>query len=644
MKLSFGIVFLVLVAKASIWAQFSDEYNLYKRLYPDDDKVRLKTHTDINIQVVNNEIDILLKYYEEDLYLNSSAHYYSEKSVDYSTFYELKDIEASTLIFDKSKYREQPIKTFTHKDDLSGYAFYDDSKTVNFIFPNLSEGAKSILRYEEKIMNPRFLSSYFIGSFFPVINSRLTITADKNISLVFKNFNTDSLDLGFSQTEKNGKIIYEWNANNIEEYETESNSVGIRNNLPHIVPIITSYQLKDKKIELLNEVSNLYQWYYQLTKDINKEEPNEEMVNVVNTLIQDKSSEMEKVKAIYYWVQQNIKYVAFEYALGGFIPRDANDIFNKKYGDCKDNSSILKMMLEIAGIKGHLTWVGTRDLPYTYAELPAPGVDNHMILTYFNDTALYFLDATGRFQNFNLPTAFIQGKEALISIDSSKYVIKKVPVIDAEKSYYYDSLELNINNVTLTGKGRVKIDGYTKISYYNALERIKSQIERKDFYNRNFMKGSNKFLINEFTELSKYDYDNEFMVDYSFNIDNYIHNTENEIYVNLNLEKSMIKSKIKKEDKLDKEFNFKNYTKYNFELIIPEGYTVEYIPEDASIEYDKFSSHIKYTRNENSIIYEHDIKLDYLILKKEEHKDFNEFINRLDKAYKESVVLKKEKL
>ena len=72
-------------------------------------------------------------------------------------------------------------------------------------------------------------------------------------------------------------------------------------------------------------------------------------------MIDDKETELEKVKAIYYWAQKNVKYVAFEYALGGFVPRDANDIYSKKYGDCKDNSSIMNtswMKIRLVGLVG----------------------------------------------------------------------------------------------------------------------------------------------------------------------------------------------------------------------------------------------------------------------------------------------------
>ena len=73
------------------------------------------------------------------------------------------------------------------------------------------------------------------------------------------------------------------------------------------------------------------------------------------------------------------------------LSQEANDVF-KKYGDCKDNSSILSEMLSIAGLRA-ASW-RDRSIPYTYEEVPTPA-DNHMILSYENKGKTYYLDATG---------------------------------------------------------------------------------------------------------------------------------------------------------------------------------------------------------------------------------------------------------
>jgi hypothetical protein len=491
------------------------------------------------------------------------------------------------------------------------------------------------------VKNPRFLSPFYLGDLYPIVNNKVTIITDKNIDIIFKEFNTENLDISFKKEEKKNIIIYSWEVKNIDKYKYEENAPTFKKVLPHIVPIITSYKSNNISTNLANKVSDLYQWYYSLVKDINKEPADENLVKLVKELTADKPTELEKVKSIYYWTQQNIKYIAFEYALGGFIPREANDVFQKKYGDCKDNSSILYKMLDIAGIKGDLTWIGTRSIPYNYSEVPTPIVDNHMILSYTDNEDTYFLDATGRYISIDYPTSFIQGKEALISKDGSNYIIKKVPIVPAIKNAVIDTTNVSLMDENLVGKSKVEISGYNKVTCFNYLENENTTDKIKAFYNARLQKGNNKFLIDSFTETNKFNYEKNLIVDYNFNISNYAKKLGDEIYINLNLVKDLSTYKTKEDRKNEVEFEYTGYFNYTTILTIPTGYIIEYLPENITLSNDYLSSNITYQIKENTLIYNHVYSLNTLSLNLSQQAEVNSLIKNIEKAFKEVVILKK---
>lgn len=637
-RLQFILIFFLSIGTIS--AQYSEEFNTYSKLYPENARVRLLHETLITITLVDGEIVILEKNKEEDLYLNETATYNSKNSVNSSFFFELKEISASSYVFENGKYVESKVDKFTEKDELND-SFYDDSKTLSFIYPNLKKGSKSVLEYSQNIKNPRFLSPFFFGDYFPIIKNKVTIIADKGIELTFKEFNTTNVNIKFSKEEKRKKTIYTWELENQNEFEYEPSTPSYTSILPHIVPIITSYKVKKETKKLLGQVSDLYNWYYSLVENVNKEVPDPELVNIVNTITKDKKTDLEKVKAIYYWAQKNIKYIAFEYALGGFIPRESNEVFRKKYGDCKDNSSILFKMLEIAGVKGNLTWIGTRSIPYTYQEVPTPIVDNHMILSYEENGKTYYLDATGRYIKFGLPTSFIQGKEALVSYGKT-FKVKKVPVVDAKENAIIDSTTLTLKDNVLTGNSITHITGYPKINYFNSLENINSESKLKTFYNARFIKGNNKFLIKKIKEINKYDYDEDFIINYDFEIKNYFKKLGDEIYINLNLNKDISDLKADKKREYAIEYDFKRYQSYVTKLNIPEGYKVDYLPENVSFSNDLITCSISYELKENVVLYHQNIILNFLILTKEQQLELNKLIKKIEKQYKEIIVLKKQ--
>ncbi len=620
-------------------SQNSPDFERYKAKYPNAHAVRLLEEKKIDISFKNNEIQITQEVFEEDLYLDAAATYGSKRALNFSSFYDIESVEASSFIYENGKYNELRVEDFVEKDEMN-QSFYDDTKSINFIYPSLQAGAKSKLKYKEKIKNPRFLNSLYFADNRPLIRSKVVISVDKNISLKFKKFNTDAVQINFSEKEKRGKKIYTWEANDVEEYKLDSGAPNFRNSFPHIIPIITQYEADGKKVQLSESVDDLYRWYYSLVKDINTNEPDQELKKIVNILTKNKKTDFEKVKAIYYWVQENIKYIAFEYALGGFIPREANDVFTKKYGDCKDNSSILYEMLEIANLKGSLTWIGTRSIPYKYNEVPTPVVDNHMILAYIERDHVYFLDATGRYIPIDMPTSFIQGKEALISINEDEFLIKKVPIISAERNMISDSTMVKIVDKTLVGTGNFRTSGYPKIDLFNALEGYKNDKELKEAYTYKLRKGSNKFLIDEFEEVNKFEYDKDFAVTYKFNVKDYINSLDEEIYVNLNFDRGLSNFKSKKDRKDDREYRYKSSERHVNVLEIPEGMKASYIPEDFRVSNDFFMCSISYAQMDNKIIYELKVDLDFILLTLDQQMELNKLIKKAEKNFKEVIILK----
>lgn len=632
---------LLILIPLSIEAQLSAEVELNKKKYPESHIVRLLDEVIISVSLKDNEIAIEQSFTEEDLYLDKAATYSSKRALNFSSFYELNSVEATSYEFDNGKYKAYKVEDFIEKDELDN-SFHDDTKSLNFIFPKLSVGGKTKLKYSENVKNPRFLSPIYFGDFFPIQKKKVTLIADKNIEFRFQEFNTEAFDIVFSKTEKRGNYIYTWELSDVDRFKRESNVPSYKRVLPHIVPIITTYKVDGKSIGVLNDVSDLYSWYYSLVKDINTSAPDTNLVALVNDLIKDKTSDLEKVRAIYYWTQKNIKYIDFEYALGGFIPREANDVFNKKYGDCKDNSSILYAMLKIAGLQGNLTWIGTRTIPYSYSEVPTPLVDNHMILSIDIDGQTYFLDATGRYLPLEMPSSFIQGKEALISMSETEFEIKKVPIMTPESNVYKEHTALRIDNDQLLGKSTTELAGYFKRDYFVQLEDEDTDLKLKEYYNIKLRKGNNKFLVDSITETNKYDYDKNFIMDYTFKISDYIKNLGDEIYINLNLNQDLAFYKTEDDRENDTEINYKCLYDYKTTLKIPEGYIIDYLPENYSLQNDYFDFDISYAQVGDSISYTHQLKMKFLTLNQEQQKEVNAAIKKSEKNFKEVVVLKKK--
>ena len=633
-------IWLICFSFSNSYSQISAEYKKYTEEHPNSRAVRLKQETNVTIKLDKGKFDIVQEVFEEDLFLDKSAFNNSKASLYVSEFFELKEIEASSYVPENGDYRKIKVEEFKIKDELNE-SFHDGLKSVNFIYPNLTSGAKTSLKYVKAVKNPRLLRSFYFGDNFPIEQCKFTIKADKDVQLEFEEVNTENYSIQFTKTEGKKYNTYSWELNGIDEFEFEGSTPNFRYFVPHIIPRIKSYSNNGEEIILLSDVSDLYGWYYSLVKDLNTEETDKDLVETVEILTADAESDLDKVRAIYYWAQENIKYIAFEYALDGYIPRQANDVFKKKYGDCKDNSSILTEMLKIAGIEGYLTWIGTRDIPYTYSQVPTPMVDNHMIISYQENGKNYFLDATGRYMKLELPASFIQGKEAMVSVDKDSFSIKTIPIIPPTTNALVDKTTLQISDGKLQGKAVTEISGYKKIDYFYDLEEQSNFSELKEYYNAKFRKGNNSFLIDGFEEINKYDYDKDFQVAYNFSIDNHVQDLNGETYVNLNLNKNILGYRNRDDRKTTREYDYQQMYDYEIVFEIPEGYSVDYIPENLSVTDDLLDFSISYEQAEGTLIYRHSFKSHFLTLSLEEQEHVNTLLDKAVKSFKEVIVLNK---
>ena len=88
------------------------------------------------------------------------------------------------------------------------------------------------------------------------------------------------------------------------------------------------------------------------------------MKKIVVELTADARTDMDKIKAMFYYVSKKVRYMGItpEKDRPGFEPHDVNLTFEKKYGVCRDKAALLVSLLRAAGLKAYpvLINVGTK--------------------------------------------------------------------------------------------------------------------------------------------------------------------------------------------------------------------------------------------------------------------------------------------
>ena len=643
-KINF-VVFAVLLCNTAALTQREINVEEYQEKYEREQIAVLNLEETLKISIKDGELDIVKNNVEEIIYLTDKASRFNRESISYGFFSEVEEIEAKSYeLTEKGKYKAHKVKTFTRKDEWTPGIFHDDSKSLNFYYPRLREGGQTYLNYDRKITQPRYSDVIYFASPVPTEIQTYRIEFPKNVEILWKEFNMSGIDFEFKKEENGDLMTYTWSAKNLKNFKMEEGSPAFSAFAPHIVLYIGSYKVGEETIGLQRNSADLFSWYDELIQKHleSNGEISEELKSTVDSLVSGDISELEKVKNIFYWTQDNIKYVAFEEGMGGFIPRPANEICKKRFGDCKDMSAIINAMATYAGITTNFVWIGSRDIPYTYTEVPTLMVDNHMIAAYFDERGkVYFLDATGSQESFGQPTSFIQGKEALIKTGNGEHVIKMVPIISAEVNKWKETATLTLEDGILKGDASTELTGYYKgnLNYY--LEGLDRE-EKEDFLDSYLSKGNNKCSVEVTNEENLENKDTSSEISYTFEIDDYVIEIDDEIIVNLNLEKYYAKDKLKKDRESPREFKFLSSQEMKLVFNIPEGYEVSSLPQDRTFDNDQLTAHFTYEIKGNTIVFNAQISVNTLVLEKEDFNNWNEFVALLKSAYKESLVLKKK--
>ena len=95
--------------------------------------------------------------------------------------------------------------------------------------------------------------------------------------------------------------------------------------------------------------------------------------------------------------------------------------------------------------------------------------------------------------------------------------------------------------------------------------------------------------------------------------------------------------------KNDYEFSNKYYLDVQTELMIPEGYKVDYMPASLKKNSPQYSFEGSYTNKGKSILYKKTIVINKPILLKSEFETWNKFIKEINTFYNDQVVLVKNK-
>ena len=306
-------------------------------------------------------------------------------------------IEAYTLKPDGTRLDVASDKIFTQAAPIAVSApMFNDLKFRIIVFPEPLPGGRVFFRVKVKQKVPLFPNHFSHYELLPPQFSIEAYTFRLSAPASFP-IRTDAREMkGGKLADKDGRAQWEWTyanekGRNAEPYELAGSDHG---------PYLAFSSFAD-----WGELAKAYR-----ERAASKIAVTPEIQALADDITKGMTSPKAQTEAIYHWVARNVRYVGVFLGLGGFVPREANEILKTKYGDCKDHTVILESLLRAKGIDATPVLISTMP-SFRLPSVPVVGAFNHAI-SYVPSLATY-LDATAAFSRFGALPGSDAGKPVL---------------------------------------------------------------------------------------------------------------------------------------------------------------------------------------------------------------------------------------
>ena len=513
--------------------------------------------------------------------------------------------------------------------------FYSDAHVCYFGLPLQKIGSTSEVTFKKTTLDPRYFTSVYFNDNQPILDQEVKIVVPSWMQLEIKEYNFKQYKIQKTVAPDGDQTVYTYTMQNIPVIKAEASAPGPSYYAPHILVMCKSAEPKDEKYVYFKTVKEQYEWYRKLVLQIGNDE--KIIKEKTEEITKGITSDEEKVKTVFQWVQDNVRYIAFENGIAGFKPEKAQEVLRKKYGDCKGMANLLTEMLRSVKLDARRCWIGTNHIAYDYST-PSLSVDNHMICAWMNKGKPVFLDATEKYIGFGEIAERIQGRQTLIE-NGNQYLLDRVPVVTYIQNTSTESRKFSVEGNSLKGHVTQVWKGENKVWLLSGLFGVK-QDKQENALKQFLAEGKQNFEISNLKINNISNYNADLKVEYDVFWKDVLTVFDKETYLDADNRRSFDNFKIDIEKRKQPYwFQFKNNLVFETEISLAVGKMASTLPEKLTINQPGYSFIASYRSVPGKIIYKNEIILKQVSIQPENFLQWNKDIEQLTNFYNQQIVI-----
>ena len=524
---------------------------------------------------------------------------------------------------------ENAVKLVT---PYSSYPSYSDYKVLTFSMPGVTVG--SIVNYkvviEKKIpgMEGKFSHRFYFQTYSPTFLCRYKVIAPEDMKLKYLLLNPFPGIQSSPKINRHGnKKIYLW------EYK----------NMPQIIEETSMPPIGEVAFGILVTTVNSWEefsdWWRK--KIAGKTEPDEPIRGKVAELTKDLSTSGEKMEAIFDYVKREIRYVSIDWGKSGYEPENAKKVFENKYGDCKDKSTLLISMLRAARIPAYYVLIPTSSIGNLIKDFSFPLQFDHCIVAVQNEGKYHFIDPVDETNRFDYLPDSDRNRDVLI-FDDKKIVFDKTPLAKPEENGYYSQSQIKIElDGSIEGEVRNFSFGDEESSVRSLLidngpTEIKESLEKKL---DQISSGANLLT---FTHTDPLNFKERAEITIKYNAKDYCRKAGDILIFDVPEISKSCTAIGKKDRRYPIIVSNNSFGKDEVEFNVPDGYKIYYLPEPVEIINQYFEFRSIYQKEGKKIVYQGEFVKKAMRITPEEYPVYQKFCDGMGKSFRRQVLFRKK--
>jgi tetratricopeptide (TPR) repeat protein len=326
------------------------------------------------------------------------------------------------------------------------YALYYDQRRLTLRFAGLRAGDVIVAEYTVNDVAPdpqhnRYGDIFVLRDVVPKREAIFTVISPKSGRAFAELVDLDGLTpFSHEEREEDGQRVQQWTIRDVSPIVREDFAPGVTELSPFLhVTTFSSY-------------SEVAQHFRQLVSG--QAQSNAAIEAHVARLTAGLTTPLEKLQVLHNDLVRTVRYVGLEFGVHGYKPYACPLVFARKFGDCKDQSTLLMVMLRELGIESHLVLVRTRSLGRIPAQPASLGVFNHAILRV--PSMNLWIDPTATWHGVGEVPWEVQDSTALVVEDGGAEArLVRIPADAAHVNQSQQELEVHLasdGTATLSGE------------------------------------------------------------------------------------------------------------------------------------------------------------------------------------------------